>query len=75
MIYGVTPFIESQKKIIQDICFGKCGKISMAAFDLEGYGSFYVCQVDDCKYEADKTSVMGQVFDGEDFCVRKLKED
>ena len=72
MIYGVTPFIESQKKVIEDICFDKCGKIKAAGVDFNGM-SFFVCDVDDCQYEADKTPVMGEAFD-EDFCVRKLKE-
>ena len=75
MIYGVTPFIKPQKKIIRDICFGKCGKISMAAFEVGDYGFFLACSFDDCEYEDERTPVMGQIFDGEDFCVRKLKAD
>jgi len=72
MIYGITPFIKSQEKIVEEICFDKCGKIKAAGFDFNGM-AFFGCDVDDCKYEADKTPVMGEVF-GEEFCVRKLKE-
>jgi len=74
MIYGVTPFIKSQKKVIEEVCFGTCGKILAAAVNI-GRHSFFACSHDDCKHEDGKTPIMGQTFNGEDFCVRKLKED
>jgi hypothetical protein len=76
MIYGVNPFYPSQEPIINKRCFGTCGNILIGAIDLgENLGACFLCRQDTCPYEDKRTPPLGTLYDGEEFCVRKLKEE
>ncbi len=70
MIYGVSPF--AQKKEVDEYCFKQCKKILVGSINICG-GSFFPCKEENCTHEDKYSPVFGDV-DGEDVCVRKLKE-
>jgi hypothetical protein len=68
MIYGL--FLGVQEKEIQHYCF-PCGKILMAALDLDG-SVLMPCKEDECPHEEKRTEPVGTAFD-DTVCLRKLK--
>jgi len=72
MIYAVIIDIPEQNELSKKHCFGDCGKIICAGLNL-GFGSSFICRIDQCPYEEKRTPEVGDL-DGEPVVLRKLNE-
>lgn len=72
MLYIVNPFV--QKKEVDELCFGSCGRVLCGGVDLgPDLGGGFPCREDECPHEEKRSEIIGQVFE-EDCCLRKLKD-
>ncbi len=73
-MYGLIVGIESQKKQIENHCFGDCGKIIIGAGYDNQLGEIAICKENDCKYlEKQMDEAIGKI-NNEPLYLRKLKE-
>ena len=70
MIYAVS--LGAQEKLINKLCFDKCGKISIGGLDICG-GAFLPCHVKKCPYSEKEIKMIGKLKDRQSVTVRKLK--
>lgn len=76
-VYAIPALIESQKKPVQEHCFGDCGKVSVGgAIEMPEVGPCWVCPSSDCPYEVGHTDPVGtSQLTGDEVCIRGLRTD
>ncbi len=76
IIYCIPFMVESQKRPIEQHCFGDCGKISMGGSIVCGeYGPCFVCTQAVCPYEKGSVGPCGESdMTGDIVHMRVLKE-
>lgn len=73
LLYAI-PFVETQKKPLNDHCFGDCGKIALGAIFIPEVGECFVCTEKDCPHEKGHTEPLGASdWTGDPVCIRGLK--
>jgi len=72
MIYCVSSLL--QDDLVSSLCFGGCGKIIVGAIEIPDCGFWWPCREAACPHEDKHSDVIGSV-DGDDVCIRKLKEN
>ena len=74
-IYGLVFLLPDQQKIIDDHCFGTCGKIIVGGIHCDGIGLLMVCRIPakDCpQLDKEMDEPVGDV-NGDPVFIRKLK--
>lgn len=74
-LYCIPMMVETQKKPLDEHCFGDCGKISMGgAITIDEIGPCWVCTHEDCPHEKGHTEIVGSSeMTGEPVCIRGLE--
>jgi len=70
VVFGLHPI---QEKLIEKLCFKKCGKISIGGIYDKEIGAMFPCTEEKCKYEESRMK-LGKLDTGEIVYLRKLKE-
>ena len=66
--------LKTQEELIKQRCFGDCGKISIGAVSVYGFGGLFLpCRKDECPYLDNHMDLGAEVLGEKPVYVRKIK--